>query len=241
MDDELSLIQSVAQRMIVGMQGERMMDLLTMGVGGFIAFASDLQGLSPAHIQQKLSMLQASRPSNRLPLWLGVDQEGGPVERLAPDQLVSLPSALAMALAAPTQPSLASFWPQQAQDLATLGFNLHFSPVLDVNTEPTNPVIGTRAYSHDPAEVAMFGHKALQTITQAGLMPVAKHFPGHGGGTVDSHEGLPQLPLTPVHLHPFLANLPHIPALMMACVFVCPGNSNPVAAANGIHRPGDDG
>ena len=213
-----SLIHSVAQRMIVGMRGERFYDLLGTGIAGFIAFAPDVADLSPAMLKQRLAMLQATRMAGSAPLWLAVDQEGGPVERLTPDQCPSLPSFNAMARLGPEAVHQAVG--QQAAALASLGFNLNFTPCMDVNTEASNPVIGVRSFGGDPATVSQCAAAAVSACLAKGILPVGKHFPGHGGGVVDSHEALPTLPLSAQHLAPFHALIHHpdtpLPAVMMA-------------------------
>jgi beta-N-acetylhexosaminidase len=213
MDDQL--LYGVAQRLMVGMQGDRLMDFLASGVGGLIAFTPDVAGQSPSAIQQRLAMLQGSRLPDSLPLWMGIDQEGGPVERLSPEQVPSLPSAQSLTyLTAEAQHKAVT---SQAKALSSLGFNMTFSPVLDVNTEATNPVIGPRAYSADPQQVSEMGYRVWQAYQAQGLLAVGKHFPGHGGGVVDSHEALPVLPLSPVHIAPFQSLITAgLPAVMVA-------------------------
>jgi beta-N-acetylhexosaminidase len=213
-----SLIHGVAQRLMVGMQGERFYDLLGVGIGGFIAFAPDVAALTAEQLQQRLAMLQASRLPGSPPLWLAVDQEGGPVERLTPAQCPSMPSFYALARLGAD--AVFSAINQQAAALASLGFNLNFTPCLDVNTEAANPVIGPRSFSADPLQVTLCGASVIRACVSQGVLPVGKHFPGHGGGVVDSHETLPTLPLAVEHLAPFHALIQHpqhpLPAVMMA-------------------------
>jgi beta-N-acetylhexosaminidase len=141
-----------------------------------------------------------------------VDQEGGPVERLTPEQCPGLPSFAAMARLGPDWVYQSAL--QQAQALRRLGFNLNFTPCLDVNTQPNNPVIGVRSFSANATVVVACANAVVKAYAQCGLMTVGKHFPGHGGGSVDSHEALPVLPLTAEHLAPFLG-VP-VPAVMLA-------------------------
>jgi beta-N-acetylhexosaminidase len=91
-----------------------------------------------------------------------------------------------------------------------MGVHLNFAPVLDVNSNPANPVIGTRAFGESPAAVVTFGLAYAEGLQAAGVGATAKHFPGHGDVTVDSHLGLPLVDhpasrLHAVELAPFLA------------------------------------
>lgn len=79
------------------------------------------------------------------------------------------------------------------KQLATFGFNLNFAPVLDVNSNPNNPVISHRAISHDPTIVAALGIQMMKGIQSENIIPVIKHFPGHGDTSVDSHLALPMV------------------------------------------------
>ncbi|MNJ48146.1 putative lipoprotein YbbD precursor [compost metagenome] len=77
------------------------------------------------------------------------------------------------------------------KELAGFGLNMDFAPVLDVNSNPDNPVIGSRSFGNNPKVVSEMGSAMLQAIKQEGVVPVVKHFPGHGDTSVDSHLGLP--------------------------------------------------
>ncbi len=83
-----------------------------------------------------------------------------------------------------------------ADELSSLGVNLSFSPVLDVNSNPSNPVIGERAFSDDPQEVAKKAQIVAEALTAKGILPCGKHFPGHGDTDTDSHLALPTLKFT---------------------------------------------
>ncbi|WP_238881256.1 beta-N-acetylhexosaminidase [Clostridium sp. YIM B02551] len=93
-------------------------------------------------------------------------------------------------------------------DLKTLGLNLDFAPVMDVDTNPNNPVIGDRAFSNDPKIVGEFGVKFIEGLHSQGILATAKHFPGHGDTTGDSHKELvkvnqPLQRIENVELYPF--------------------------------------
>lgn len=78
-----------------------------------------------------------------------------------------------------------------AETLKSFGINMNYAPVADVNSEPKNPVIGVRSPSDDPEEVGRFVSAHVKGLSQAGVVPCVKHFPGHGDTAIDSHHGLP--------------------------------------------------
>ncbi|MBB2909745.1 beta-N-acetylhexosaminidase [Streptosporangium becharense] len=129
------------------------------------------------------------KASPEIPLLIAADQENGRVSRLAP--LVSdLPGA--SVIGSTGDPSLARRAAEATGvELRALGVNLDFAPVADVNVNPRNPVIGPRAYGSDPRKVAPMVAAAVRGFHDAGIASTAKHFPGHGDTSVDSHTGLP--------------------------------------------------
>jgi beta-N-acetylhexosaminidase len=123
------------------------------------------------------------------PAFIAVDQEGGVVTRL-PGEACNVPGA--MLIAATGKPEYA----YQAgritgEQLRELGINVNLAPVLDVNSNPDNPVIGVRSYSSDPYQVERYGINMMKGLLDEGVMPAVKHFPGHGNTATDSHMGLP--------------------------------------------------
>ncbi len=120
---------------------------------------------------------------------IAIDQEGGIVSRLGEDAAV-VPSA--MAVAATGEPEDA----YQAglitgTELRAMGVNFDLAPVLDVNSNPHNPVIGVRSYGQTPEQVAHYGIAMMRGLLDGGVLACGKHFPGHGDTAVDSHVGLP--------------------------------------------------
>lgn len=125
-----------------------------------------------------------------VPPLVGIDQEGGIVSRL--DWGTTIPGA--MSLGAGDDPALARRAGRAVgAELATLGVNLNLAPVLDVNDDPDNPVIGVRSFGATPARVADLGAAFAAGLDRADVLPCGKHFPGHGSTTVDSHIALPVL------------------------------------------------
>jgi beta-N-acetylhexosaminidase len=144
------------------------------------------------------------------PLLVAVDQEGGRVARLrAPQGFTEVPPMRALGesgdatLAREVGALLGS-------ELRAVGIDQDYAPVVDVDTNPANPVIGDRALSRDPAAVARLGAALVAGLQSAGVAACAKHFPGHGDTSQDSHRDLPRLPhplerLRAVELPPFRA------------------------------------
>ncbi len=158
-------------------------------VGGVIYFGPNIgDAAQVAALSAGLQQAARSEPPH-LPLLIGTDQEGGIVSRLAGVTTV-FPGQ--MAAGATRDPALI-----RAQDQATgaalraLGINLDYAPVADVNVDPANPVIGIRSFGAHPTLVSAMTAAAVDGFHQAGVVAVAKHFPGHGDTGVDSHTGLP--------------------------------------------------
>jgi beta-N-acetylhexosaminidase len=151
--------------------------------------------------------LRAAAPSE-LPLPVAVDQEGGLVQRLrAP--FTEWPSMQVVAAAGDPRRSFA-VGRALGEELALLGIGWNFAPVLDVNTNPANPVIGTRAFGSDPAAVITHALAFWRGLRAAGVLGCGKHFPGHGDTALDSHHDLPTVDhplarLRTVELAPFAA------------------------------------
>jgi beta-N-acetylhexosaminidase len=145
---------------------------------------------------------------------LAVDQEGGRVARLRPsncDRLTEAPSARVLA-AAEDLPSTQEAGAATGELLASLGFNLDFAPVLDVDSNRSNPIIGDRAFGRDPETVIAHALAWAKGLESEGVLACGKHFPGHGDTDQDSHLTLPRLPhglerLAQVELRPFAASV----------------------------------
>ncbi|MCG8348659.1 MAG: beta-N-acetylhexosaminidase [Chloroflexales bacterium] len=186
---------------------------------GVILFAHNIG--TPAELHALCTALQSCAAELRLPpLLIAIDQEGGIVSRL-PAPFVTPPSQMAQAA---TDDPVAAYACAQVtgQQLRAYGVNVNFAPVLDVNNNPANPVIGTRAFGADPATVTRFGLAALRGYRETGVVATAKHFPGHGDTTIDSHLDLPVLDherarLDQIELAPFKAAIAAgVPAIMTA-------------------------
>ena len=153
-------------------------------VGGLVYFAKNIQSE-----EQLKEMLAKTVSYATYPLFLGVDEEGGSVARVA-DQL-KLTNVGPMAdIGAGGDPGAAYTAGQTIGNyLKDYGFNLDFAPVADVLTNPDNQVIGDRAFGSDAAVVSQMVASAVQGLQDTGVSACIKHFPGHGDTSGDSHEG----------------------------------------------------
>ena len=188
---------------------------------GVILFGANVA--SPAQLSDLCATLQGWAAAEGLPpLLIGIDQEGGTVTRL-PAPFVTAPSQMAQAAAGDPDDARACA-ALTGRQLRACGVNLNFAPVADVNSNPANPVIGTRAFGADAPTVIAFVEAALRGYREAGVVACVKHFPGHGDTSVDSHLGLPVVEHGPerlkrVELAPFAAAArAGAPAMMSAHV-----------------------
>ena len=158
-------------------------------LGGVILFAENVSETEQTtKLVHDLQEVVEQDPSNDIPLFVTIDQEGGIVTRLGTG--TNLPGN--MALGATRSPAYAeAAGGIIGSELHALGINVNFGPVLDVNNNPGNPVIGVRSFSSDPNLVGELGSAMTRGIQEQGVVATAKHFPGHGDTAVDSHYGLP--------------------------------------------------
>ena len=175
-------------------------------VGGIVYFRRNVQQLSQlAELSASLQAMAAS--GGQLPLIISIDQEGGMVARIDHEGISRIPGNMALGATGSEEYSY-----QVAriggQELRALGINMNFAPCLDVNNNPLNPVIGVRSFGEDPKAVAGLGSAAIKGYQEEGVSATAKHFPGHGDTSIDSHLGLASVPhdrarLEQVELYPF--------------------------------------
>ncbi|MBI3968883.1 MAG: beta-N-acetylhexosaminidase [Chloroflexi bacterium] len=190
----LGVRAKIGQLMMVGFEGttagsDARALIAEYGVGGIELLGGNVRNATQV-TELTASLRELARNSGApLPLLIGIDQEGGWITRVR-DGATHLPGN--MALGATGDPSL-SFAAGQvtASELRQMGVNVNFAPVLDVNTNPANPIVGTRSFSDDPATVASHGSAYARGLQLGGVLAVGKHFPGHGAVSADSHLTLP--------------------------------------------------
>ena len=160
--------------------------------GGIILFRDNITGTE--QVLKLISDFQVAATtdnvSQKIPLFVCVDQEGGRVTRLATG--TSMPGN--MALGAINDSSVTKEYASIiGKELKVLGFNVDFAPVLDTNNNPSNPIIGVRSFSSDTSIVSKQGEAFIEGLHSEGIISTLKHFPGHGDTATDSHTGLPMI------------------------------------------------
>lgn len=208
---EVSLRDKIGQMLIIGFEGKSIeadsyvaRAIVEDNVGGVVLFdynyrtkAFDKNIESPEQTRRLTSQLKhlshvanQSRYRPALPLFICVDYEGGEVNRLK--QSYGFPQTITAALAGKMPiAEVEKVAEGMALTLKNAGFNLNFAPVLDVNLNPNNPIIGKldRSFSADPAKVAQYAALYARCFWHHGIQYVYKHFPGHGSSSADSHLG----------------------------------------------------
>jgi beta-N-acetylhexosaminidase len=209
--------RQAARCVLVGIQGTTPtpaeLELVRRGVGGVILFARNVA--EPVQLAELTRTLKSAAPG---PLLICVDQEGGRVQRLRPPHWTAWPSMRRLGeidqqggLDGMNGTAIAERVGEMiAHELASCGIDVDFAPVMDVDTNPDNPVIGDRSFSRDPRRVARLGVAFAQGLERSGVASCAKHYPGHGDTSQDSHMTLPRLAhdekrLWEVELVPFVA------------------------------------
>ncbi|NUO53510.1 MAG: beta-N-acetylhexosaminidase, partial [Polyangiaceae bacterium] len=162
-----------------------------------------------ASIASIAAAVQATRPPEEIdPLLVAIDEEGGRVSRLPAPEVKLPPMRLVGRIGSADLARRSGF--AVGARLCALGVNLDFAPILDVDSNPNNPVIGDRSFSSNPGVVAELALAFAQGLRDGGVLPCGKHFPGHGDTDKDSHHDLPVLThdrgrLDAIELVPFRA------------------------------------
>jgi beta-N-acetylhexosaminidase len=189
-----SIPEMTGQMLMTGFEGTTLTpeteDLIrNHHVGGLILFSRNYE--NPEQLYTLIQDLQkvAASTSTGLPLFISVDQEGGRVARLT-EPFTKYPPLCCLGHA--QSESLAyRFGQTLAAELVDVGINMDYAPVLDVHTNPENPIIGDRAIASDPDTVARLANSFIKGFKEKNMIPVGKHFPGHGDTHLDSHLDLP--------------------------------------------------
>lgn len=222
----LAEIKAAAGRMLVaGFDGTTLPDFVSNALseqrlGGVILFARNVE--TPEQVAD-LNAQVYDAVDGWLP-FVAVDQEGGRVQRIKSPATVVPPMAQVGATGDPEM--AAKIGELLGDELEAMGFNLNFAPCADVFTNPDNQVIGDRAFGTDPDTVATMAGALAVGLTLSGLIPCAKHFPGHGDTLLDSHFDLPTLThdldrLRRVELRPFERLIAgRIPMIMTAHIMI---------------------
>ena len=206
---------------------------------GFILFGRNVE--TPDQVRRLTDDLRGTVERGDAPIL--VDQEGGRVARLKPPHWRRYPPGRAYGDLPPaSRREVARLGARLlAHDLAAVGVNVDCLPVLDVRDPDGHEVVGDRAYSDDPAEVAALGRAAAEGLMAGGVLPVVKHMPGHGRAAADSHETLPVVDASAEDLEardfaPFRA-LADMPMAMTAhVVYASIDSSRPATTSPAVFR-----
>ncbi len=228
--NSMTLEQAVGQQFLLTFEGreapaDQFLEVLwRQHIGGVVLFRhknmgnlAELRGLTRA-------LQRAATESGQPPLLIAADQEGG--QLIAVDQTTPFPGN--MALGAAGSDKLAyKVGRALGKELSAVGINVDFAPVCDVNSNPLNPVIGTRSFGEDPKLVARMSAALIRGLQSAGVAATAKHFPGHGDTSSDSHRGAPIVRhnakrIRSVELFPFRAAVDSKVRLVMTAHIVMP-------------------
>ncbi|WP_304545905.1 glycoside hydrolase family 3 N-terminal domain-containing protein [Sulfurimonas microaerophilic] len=233
--NDTQLKQLIARMVIVGFEGDRLeqnatiiQDLKNYPLGGVILFDKNLKEpsktkniIDPKQLQELTKTLQENATQ---PLFISIDQEGGKVARLKPEEgFYKAPSAKEIATLSLAESRI--FYKKQAQMLQENGLNLNFAPVVDLALNPENKVIAglERSYGKTPRDVVSYASIMIEEQNRAGVLSVLKHFPGHGSSLGDSHKGFVDISDTwsEIELDPYkqLIDQNKIDLIMTAHVF----------------------
>ena len=220
--------EKINQLFILGYEGEDFREnidfvrLLENGLGGVIFFTQNI--VEEKHFKNQIELIKSV---SKIPPFLSVDEEGGRVERFE-NLNKSYPKCKkylsAKYIAQKGENALREQTEQICEDLKKFGLNMNFAPVLDVDSNPKNPIIGERAYSSNPEFVAKYALIVNDIYNKNGIVTVGKHFPGHGDTKNDSHIELPNVDLPfeefeKIHIYPFKSAIEkNIPVIMVAHV-----------------------
>ena len=194
--NKMTLSDKIGQMMMVGFQGQGLSEspelytlISSYSVGGIVLLERNAH--DPQQIAQLITEAQNLTKQTRvgIPLFVSINHEGGVVVRIT-EGVTGFPGN--MAIAASREHEYAYLAAAlAAKELRAMGINMNLAPVLDVNDNPLNPIIGARSFGSSPEQVIKLGRETIKGLQQNGIVAVAKHFPGHGSVDIDSHVGLP--------------------------------------------------
>ncbi|WP_425446429.1 beta-N-acetylhexosaminidase [Dethiothermospora halolimnae] len=189
--DNMTLDEKIGQMIIAGFSSynvdEKVKTLIKdYNIGGLILFNRNIKSSD-----QLVDLLNSIKEENKnnIPLFLAVDQEGGRVNRM-PKDIINFPSNIEIGYGG-NEDLAYDVGSAIGQEIKSYGFNLNFAPVIDIFSNKENKVIGDRAFGKNEKIVSEFGISKMKGLQSKGIIPVIKHFPGHGDTSVDSHMGLP--------------------------------------------------
>src|SRR3989338_3042232 len=191
--NNIPINKKLGQMLMIGFHwtaiSDELREMITdYGIGGVILFSRNIE--SPSQVKDLCNSLQKlSIKNNKKPLLIAIDQEVGRIFRLKPP-FRQYPSYGELGRTG-SEDAVRSNALLMADELIEIGVNMNMAPVLDVNTNHKNPIIGDRSFSSDPNVVSRLGSCVIKTFHEKGIIAVGKHFPGHGDTFSDSHLELP--------------------------------------------------
>ena len=214
---ELTLNEKIGQMMMVGMDGNTIDDrirklILNYKVGGVILYRKNFKTYND--MLKLIYDLKELNSSNKVPLFIAIDQEGGRVNRMPPE-IHNIKNAYTLA-----KTKNANVVREAADITGTIleesGFNMNFSPVLDILGKGTTDAIGNRCYGDNPDDVSEYGIEVMNQLQKHKVISVIKHFPGQGTSKFDSHYILPSVKhIDKNHIKPFVNAIEHGADAMM--------------------------
>ncbi|MFC1567151.1 glycoside hydrolase family 3 protein, partial [bacterium] len=199
---KVSINEKISQMIMVGFRGDTIDvnsaiydDIKSGRIGGVVLFDYDVKLKSNdrniKNPEQVLKLTKQIQASAKTQLFIAIDQEGGRVNRLK--EAYGFPKTISAAKLGEIDDPKTTFAEGNkiAKTLKSVGININFAPVVDLNTNPNNPIIGKidRAFSNDPEKVYQHSKSFIEGHTKENILCVIKHFPGHGSSSTDSHEG----------------------------------------------------
>jgi len=191
--NKMTLDEKIGQMMIIYYREPKMDDTLqnmlkTIKPGGFIFFKENLKVY-----EDSLKLITDIKSTAKIPMFISVDQEGGSVDRLKTIRGIKFNKMPSMAEVGVTNDESIAYGTgaEIAHNLKMLGFNMNFAPVLDIFSNPNNTVIGSRSFGNNAELVTKMGLALAKGLQENNIIPVYKHFPGHGNTETDSHVDLP--------------------------------------------------
>ena len=189
---KMTIDEKIGQLIIAGFDGTTVNDelqslILEKYIGGVILFSKNVE--SASQVVALNNEIKEINKVNKSPIFISVDEEGGLVSRM-PSEFKDIP----------TNSDIAKYDDEDlsynigkviGEEISSLGFNMDFAPVLDINSNPDNPVIGNRSFGDNEAIVSKLGIATMKGLKDSNIIATVKHFPGHGDTSVDSHVGLP--------------------------------------------------
>src|SRR2546421_4437877 len=195
----MTLEEQIGQILMAGFWGstpsQEIIDLIQRHhIGNILLFSRNIRDAQQVFEVTQTFQVIAKESGQHYPLLIAIDQENGLVQRLG-EAATIFPGNMALGAIGSEEVAyrvaLAT-----GRELQALGINMNLAPVVDVNNNPANPVIGVRSFGEDPHLVARLAAAMVKGYHDAGILSCLKHFPGHGDTTVDSHLALPTIPHT---------------------------------------------